>query len=233
MPVYMLHGFRWPRSGFTGIRVYVVLHNLEDAAAEYIQQPVTSDLLGESLKRTAPQLMARLPALQFIESYDPCDETSNTVSQEYAYVGVRVLTIPDGSSEPEDLAPGETVSDLVEKPGAGLSEDEIKALEELRDMLAPGEKIGWFMVYNGDPERYYPRSDSEDEFDDVDSYMEDRGSTTEAPTEPSTPSTPQTPTTPRSYKAVSQAGSIPISFTIAETAEIKSRIIRSPATRRC
>lgn len=202
MPVYMLHGFRWPRSGFTGIRVYIVLHNLEDAAAEYIQQPVTADLLDESLKHTAPQLMSRLPAIQFIESYDPGDESSNTVSQDFAYVSVKVLTIPDGGSEPEDLRPGETVSDLVEKPGAGMSEDEVKALEELRDMLAPGEKIGWFMVYNGDPERYYPESDSEDEFEDVESYMEERsGGISQAPTEPSTPSTntPQTPRTPQSY----------------------------------
>lgn len=200
MPVYMLHGFRWPRDGFTGIRVYVVLHNLEDAAAEYIQQPLTSDLLDESLRRTHPQLMARLPVLQFIESYDPVDESSNTVSQEFAYVGVKVLTIPDGSSEPDNLAPGETVADLVEKPGAGMSEDERRALEELRDVLAPGEKIGWFMVYNGDPERYYPQSDDEDEFDDVESYMEEVSGVSQAPTEPSTPSTPQTPRTPQGYK---------------------------------
>lgn len=187
MPVYMLHGFRWPRGGFTGIRVYVVLHNLEDAAAEYIQQPLTSELLCESLQRTNPDLIPRLPELQFIEQYDPADETSNTVSQDFAYVGVKVLTIPDSGTVPAGAGPGYNIQDVVEK-GAGLSNDASEALEELRNRLAPGEKIGWFMVYNGDPERYYPPSeDEEDEY--YEESLEDEKS--EAATEPSTP---------RSYK---------------------------------
>ncbi|KAJ5161717.1 AP complex mu/sigma subunit [Penicillium capsulatum] len=180
MPVYMLHGFRWPRGGFTGIRVYIVLHNLEDAAAEYIQQPLTSELLVESLQRTNADLIQRLPQLQFIEQYDPADETSNTVSQDYAYVGVKVLTIPDGGKGP---GPGHNLEKVVEQ-GSGLSPDATEALDELRNRLAPGEKIGWFMVYNGDPERYYPSSDEdEDEFDD-ESLTDEKS---EAATEPGTP----------------------------------------------
>ncbi|KAJ5578393.1 uncharacterized protein N7459_007357 [Penicillium hispanicum] len=185
MPVYMLHGFRWPRAGFTGIRVYVVLHNLEDAAAEYIQQPLTTELLAESLQRTQPDLMSRLPELRFIEQYDPHDETSNTVSQDYAYVGARVLTIPDGGTAADGAGPGQNIEDVVEQ-GSGLSKDATEALEALRDRLAPGEKIGWFMVYNGDPERYYPSSeDEEDEYyDDEDSYADEKS---EAATDPGTP----------------------------------------------
>lgn len=188
MPVYMLHGFRWPRAGFTGIRVYIVLHNLEEAAAEYIQQPLTTELLLESFKRTQSDLMPRLPNLRFIEQYDPLDETSNTVSQDYAYVGARVLTIPDGARTAEGMGPGQKIEDVVEQ-GSGLSPDETEALEALRDRLAPGEKIGWFMVYNGDPERYYPPSEEEEEecFDDV-SYSDERS---EAATDPGTPGTPQ------------------------------------------
>ncbi|KAJ5917338.1 hypothetical protein N7466_010892 [Penicillium verhagenii] len=193
MPVYMIHGFRWPRAGFTGIRVYVVLHNLEEAAAEYIQQPLTSELLTESFQKTQPDLIARLPELRFIEQYDPYDETSNTVSQDYAYVASKVLTIPDGgASVPDSAGPGLNIADCVEQ-GSGLSQDESEALEELRNRLAPEEKIGWFMVYNGDPDRYYPPSeeeeDSEEEYyDDEDSYVDEKSTApSEAATEPSTP----------------------------------------------
>lgn len=189
MPVYMLHGFRWSRAGFTGIRVYIVLHNLEDATAEYLQQPLTTELLVDSLKRTQPDLMPRLPELRFIEQYDPADESSNTVSQPFAYVGAKVVTIPDGGSAPPGAGPGVSIEDVVEQ-GPGLSDDATEALEALRDRLAPGEKIGWFMVYNGDPERWYPPSEDEeeeeeeeqeeDEYGDEESYVaESEKSTTE------------------------------------------------------
>lgn len=185
MPVYMLHGFRWPRGGFTGIRVYVVLHNLEEAAAEYIQQPLTTELLTESFHKTQADLVARLPELQFIESYDPYDETSNTVSQDHAYVASKVLTIPDGA---EDAGPGLDMQACVEQ-GSGLSQDQMEALEELRNRLAPEEKIGWFMVYNGDPDRWYPSSDdSEDEYDDDESYVDEKSTApSEVTTEPPSP----------------------------------------------
>ncbi|KAJ5725443.1 uncharacterized protein N7483_006800 [Penicillium malachiteum] len=186
MPVYMVHGFRWPRAGFTGIRVYVVLHNLEEAAAEYIQQPLTTELINESFQKTQPDLVSRLPELRFIEQYDPYDESSNTVSQEHAYVASRVLTIPeDGSSEDSGL----NIQDCVEQ-GSGLTQDQEEALEELRNRLAPEEKIGWFMVYNGDPERYYPPSDddSEEEYYDEESYTDEKSvAPSETMTEPSTP----------------------------------------------
>lgn len=187
MPVYMLHGFRWPRGGFTGIRVYIVLHNLEEAAAEYLQQPLTTELLLESLKRIHPDLMPRLPELRFIEQYDPADETSNTVSHPFAYVGAKVLTISDGESMPPGVGPGANIEDAVEQ-GSGLSDDAMQALETLRDRLAPGEKIGWFMVYNGDPDRWYPPSEEDEEedkeYEEEGSYVE--GSEKSA-TEPGTP----------------------------------------------
>lgn len=183
MPVYMLHGFRWPRAGFTGIRVYVVLHNLEEAAAEYLQQPLTTELVTESLKKTQPDLMPRLPELQFIEQYDPQDESSNTVSQDHAYVAVKVVTIPDGAG----ASPGLNMQDVVEQ-GSGLSADATEALEELRDRLASGEKIGWFMVYNGDPDRWFPPSEDEDEYEDEESYVDEKlESQTGSQTEPGTP----------------------------------------------
>ncbi|KAJ5184367.1 hypothetical protein N7491_007765 [Penicillium cf. griseofulvum] len=188
MPVYMLHGFRWPRAGFTGIRVYIVLHNLEEAAAEYIQQPLTTELIAESFHKTQADLMSRLPELSFIEQYDPADETSGTVSQDHAYISTRVLEIPEDGS-----GGGENIENCVER-GSGLTDDQMAALEQLRDRLAPGEKIGWYLVYNGDPDRWYPDSededyDSEEEFEDetqtqqsqVQSQRESRSSFTETP----------------------------------------------------
>ncbi|OOQ90369.1 AP-2 complex subunit sigma [Penicillium brasilianum] len=179
MPVYMLHGFRWPRAGFTGIRVYIVLNNLEEAAAEYLQQPLTTELVRNSLKKTQADLMPRLPELQFIEQYDPQDESSNTVSQDYAYVGAKVVTIPDGAG----ASPGLNIEDVVEQ-GSGLSPDATEALEALRDRLAPGEKIGWFMVYNGDPDRWFPPSEDEDDYEDEESYADEK---LDGQTEPGTP----------------------------------------------
>lgn len=192
MPVYMLHGFRWPRAGFTGIRVYIVLHNLEEAAAEYIQQPLTTELIAESFHKTQADLVNRLPELSFIEQYDPADETSGTVSQDHAYVSTRVLEIPeDGSGG----GGGANIEDCVEQ-GSGLTDDQTAALEELRDRLAPGEKIGWYLVYNGDPERWYPDSENEEyyesEEDSVDESQTRRQSQVQSQkgnrnTEPSSP----------------------------------------------
>ncbi|KAF7717511.1 AP-2 complex subunit sigma FlbE-like protein [Penicillium ucsense] len=195
MPVYMLHGFRWPRAGFTGIRVYIVLNNLEEAAAEYIQQPLTTELLLESFRKTQADLMPRLPELQFIEQYDPHDESSNTVSQEYAYVGAKVVTVPDGADANGDL-------EKVVEQGSGLSEDATQALEALRDRLAPEEKIGWFMVYNGDPDRWYPSSD-EEEHDEDDEYEGDEEQAESCVSEKSVAQTDSqtAPPTPQSYTA--------------------------------
>ncbi|KAJ5359485.1 AP complex mu/sigma subunit [Penicillium cataractarum] len=213
MPVYMLHGFRWPRAGFTGIRVYIVLNNLEEAAAEYLQQPLTTELVTESLKKTQADLMPRLPELQFIEQYDPQDESTNTVSQDYAYVGAKVVTIPDGAG----ASPGLNMSDVVEQ-GSGLSPDATEALEALRDRLAPGEKIGWFMVYNGDPDRWFPPSEDEDEYEDEESYVDEKS---DSQTEPSTP---------QSYTAVNPGNMERGSFAITEPAENPPQLARPQET---
>ena len=39
--------------------------------------------------------------------------------------------------------------------GSGFSTEQWEALADLRDKLAEGEKIGWWCVYNGDPERSF------------------------------------------------------------------------------
>ena len=197
MPVYMLHGFRWPRAGFTGIRVYIVLHNLEEAAAEYIQQPLTTELITESFHKTQADLVNRLPQLSFIEQYDPADETSGTVSQDHAYVSTRVLEMPEDGSGGGGA--GENI-DCVEQ-GSGLTDDQMAALEELRDRLAPGEKIGWYLVYNGDPERWYPDSEEDygSEVESEDESQTRRQSQTQSQAQSQKGGSPKEPPRPQSY----------------------------------
>ncbi|KAL2060972.1 hypothetical protein VTL71DRAFT_9024 [Oculimacula yallundae] len=45
MPTYLLHGFRWER---TSIRIHIIVHDLEDAAPEWIVAPATSVTLLNS-----------------------------------------------------------------------------------------------------------------------------------------------------------------------------------------
>lgn len=84
--------------------------------------------------------MGYLPHLRFVEQYDPHDET--TKSQPYAYV-----------------------ADVVHEVALGIDIDEIRqiasnteqqaALTELRDQLAQGEKLSWYVVVCGDEERSF------------------------------------------------------------------------------
>ncbi|KAL4970569.1 uncharacterized protein BDV14DRAFT_163509 [Aspergillus stella-maris] len=191
MPVYMLYGFRWPRSGFTGIRVYIVLHNLEDATAEYVQQPTTNKLLLESFGKTEPGIISNLPELRFIEQYDPEDESPDAVSKPFAYVGAKVISIPEAGSS--NAGSSWNADMFQENP---LDEAGAKALTEFRDKYAAGERIGWWIVYNGDPERYFPPDEIEDEdimeedeedYDDDDSFHRGGSSTSRSSNTPSTP----------------------------------------------
>ncbi|RAL17067.1 AorFlbE [Aspergillus homomorphus CBS 101889] len=170
MPVYMLYGFRWPRAGFTGIRVYIVLHNLEDATAEYIQQPVATELLLESFQKTDSSIVERLPDLRFIEQYDPEDTSDAAVSKPFAYVAAKVISIPEAGVPCSETS--WTPEDLFNKSPLEPAAEE--AITEMRDKYAAGERIGWYIIYNGDPERWFPPSDDEEDSmdDEAGSYVE-------------------------------------------------------------
>jgi hypothetical protein len=53
--------------------------------------------------------------------------------------------------------------DFDELRGGGVAEDQWAAIADLRDKVAPGEKLGWYVVVNGDVERWAPPLDDEDE----------------------------------------------------------------------
>ncbi|KAF2149748.1 hypothetical protein K461DRAFT_280968 [Myriangium duriaei CBS 260.36] len=152
MPVYLLHGFKWPRPL---IRIHIILQNLDDAAAEWLIAPVTTEVMTENFWELYPTAMEHLPSLRFIEQYDPTDESMDAGSQPYAYVADVVHEIKLGL-------------DVDEIRGRGVSNEQWGALLELRDKLAPDEKVGWFVVVCGDTERVAPpdrEEDTEEEYD--------------------------------------------------------------------
>ncbi|KAH8727779.1 hypothetical protein GQ44DRAFT_702962 [Phaeosphaeriaceae sp. PMI808] len=145
MPTWVVHGFRWPRAQ---IRIHVILQNIDDAAPEWLMAPGTTACMIENFKKQWPDEMKQLPSLRFIEQYDPDDLTVK--DQPYAYVCDQVHEVKLGI-------------DVDELRGGGVAEDQWAAIAELRDKVAPGEKLGWFVVVNGDTERWAPPLDDEDD----------------------------------------------------------------------
>lgn len=137
MPVYLVHGFRWPRSA---IRRHVILNNIDDAAPEYIVSPKASAALLESFHELYPDIMNTLPKLRFVEQYDPHDVSDSALSQPHAFVADKV----------ELCHLSLDVTDTMEK---GVGQKGWDALWDLREQLAPGQKLGWWIVYNGDESR--------------------------------------------------------------------------------
>lgn len=144
MPTYLLHGFRWPRQL---IRIHIILQNLEDSAAEWLMAPNTTLELLKNFNDLYPDCMEHLNQLRFIEQHDPSDLSAAAASQPYAYVADTV----------EEIKLGVEVEEIR---GRGVNNDQWTAMMELRDKLAPDEKVGWFIVVCGDVERLPPPSSS-------------------------------------------------------------------------
>ncbi|KAI8939120.1 hypothetical protein NX059_004955 [Plenodomus lindquistii] len=145
MPTWLVHGFRWPRPQ---IRIHIILQNLDDAAPEWLMAPATAECMLNNFKEQWPTEMAQLPDLRFIEQYDPDDLTVK--DQPYAYVCDIVHEVKLGI-------------DVDDIRGAGLADDQWAALAELRDKVAADQKLGWFVVVNGDVERWAPPLEDEDD----------------------------------------------------------------------
>lgn len=145
MPTWLVHGFRWPRPL---IRIHIILQNLDDAAAEWLMAPATTATLLENFGKLYKEPMQALASLRFIEQYDPEDIT--TTEQPYAYVCDQVHEVQLGV-------------DIDDVRGKGVANEAWTSLAELRDQIAPGEKIGWFVVVNGDVERSVPSAEDADE----------------------------------------------------------------------
>ncbi len=140
MPTYLLHGFRWPRPL---VRVHIILQNLDDAAAEWLVAPQTTLALLQNFQYLYPECMQHLRGLRFIEQYDPNDTGPSAASQPYAYVADIV----------HEVKLGVCIDDVTTK---GIATEQWGAALELRDRLAPEEKVGWYVVVCGDEERWAP-----------------------------------------------------------------------------
>lgn len=205
--------------------MHILLHNLEDASAEYIQTSGSQASILKSFREKWPEIMSELDAslvgrqLAFVEQYDPEDEGGeHSYSQPHAFVADRVVELAVGaqSLSRSMVSPGRdrlsptsprspmsprssknvptpsknsffralvnpqslsvNVEDVVAE-GPGLSAKGWDALADLRDKIAAGEKIGWWVVYNGDPERWYEGkeedADEDEEEYDTDEEMEE------------------------------------------------------------
>ncbi|PGH07123.1 hypothetical protein GX51_01910 [Blastomyces parvus] len=177
MVTYILYGFRWqraPNSQAPGIRAYIALYNLLDAAAEYLQHPTTTAAVLNSFKLLDPNILTLLPNLQLIEQYDPEDLSPDAVSQPYAYVAAKIMAM--GAKALSGAGLGLGVQEILQQD-PGLSTAGREVFKKLRDELAPDSEIGWFIVYNGDPERSSEGSDGGSPVDDGEDYaMGSRGS---------------------------------------------------------
>lgn len=87
--------------------------------------------------------MPHLSGLRFIEQYDPNDLSASSLSQPFAYVADVVEEVKLGV-------------DIDEVRGRGVGQEQWGALMEIRDRLAPDEKVGWWVVVCGDEERWAP-----------------------------------------------------------------------------
>lgn len=135
MPIYLVHGFRWQRNqGHHGIGPYIIMNNVLDAAVNYTMTESSSAALIESLRAQHPEIMTQLPNIRLVEQGSLDDGT-----QPYAYLCDTVVE--------HDLS-----IDLTGRlqPSAG---SQWHAMSDLIDVLAPGARLGWYVVHNDDPFR--------------------------------------------------------------------------------
>ena len=125
----------------------MILQNLDDAAADWLMAPATVRAMTENFQKLYPEQMTSLPNLRFIEQYDPDDLVSK--EQPHAYICDQVHDV-------------QLSVDIDEVRGKGVANEAWGALADLRDKVAPGEKVGWFVVVNGDVERWAPPLDDEE-----------------------------------------------------------------------
>lgn len=122
--------------------------------------PATTSELTANFQKLYADQMKHLPSLRFIEQYNPDDETVK--DHPYAYVCDQVHEVKLGV-------------DIDEVRGAGVKSEAWGALVELRDKIAEGAKVGWFVVVNGDVERWAPPIDGEEDEEDEEERTSENG----------------------------------------------------------
>lgn len=114
-----------------------MLQEVDDAAPNNLMCGDSEEAMNENFRELYPGPMANLPPLRFIEPLNPNNEKFKYPSEPYAYVADVVVQSED-------------VIDVTEVMNTGIRAAQWDAMADLRDMIAKGEKIGWFVVHNGD-----------------------------------------------------------------------------------
>ena len=155
MPLFLIHGFRWSREE---IRIHTITKDLFSVAPDYLMSSSTPDILLSNLRTLYPTILRHLPQLTFVEQYDPAD--LHTGTHPYAYVADKVVRA--------DLN-----IDITEVMSQSLGVKAWDAMADLRDKLEPKEKVGWYVVYNGDPERADVGSSEEEDEESTEEEAEE------------------------------------------------------------
>ncbi|KAH0534122.1 hypothetical protein FGG08_007280 [Glutinoglossum americanum] len=130
MPLYLIHAFRWPR---VSIRIHIILNNLEDCASDWLMGP-SGKIMTTSLHALHPSLSAQNISLAIFEQYDSADETRHT--QDFAFVACEWRELGGLSARVDD--------------NWGKGGEVGEAFEGLRSVLAPEERVEWWVVWCGE-----------------------------------------------------------------------------------
>ncbi|KAJ4322608.1 hypothetical protein N0V84_004746 [Fusarium piperis] len=195
MPTYLCHGFRWHRQA---IRIYVILHDLEDAASNWIIGPATSSSIVSQLYTSYDFLPEVAPPQQ--EASVSSSKDNQHLDDDLSLPPSRVPPEHDGVLMHtwsavkllEEFDPEETMTPC--RPYAYVADHVVRIdlsvdvagemakyyekmagedgwIVKLRDELQKGEPVRWYVVVCGDEEREVPGA-SDDEESEQDSTSE-------------------------------------------------------------
>lgn len=193
MPTYLCHGFRWHRKS---IRIFIVIHDIDDGAPEWIIAPASSRAILKTFHRAFDFVPSREPGSR-PASGDPSsskpatgdagagegEEAGGEDEDGEGEAAVSLLEEYDPSDLETVSRPYAYVADYAVKvdASASLSAEMAKYDErvrdacgewfpKLRDQLQGSEEIGWYVVVCGDEEREtgLPPFEPEPEVEDVD-----------------------------------------------------------------
>lgn len=102
--------------------------------------PSCRNALVQNLQKTNPTAMAQVPQLTFIEQYDYRIESGK--EEDYAYVADTVFNIKLGAN-------------VDELRSEHIPYEQLAALQNIRDTLAAGEPISWYIVFCNDEVRSF------------------------------------------------------------------------------
>ncbi|KAM4064607.1 AorFlbE-like protein [Hirsutella rhossiliensis] len=197
MPTYLCHGFRWHRRG---IRIFVIINNLEDAAPDWIVGRTSASLILDQFRIA----FDFLPSRPLAAATPTEEEKTKTPHQDddlspppsrvpatddevlmHDWSPVKLLEEYDLDEMTSASRPYAYVADHVVRVdlGANVAKEMAKYqsmaeegsdgwFEKLRDKLQANEEIQWYVVVCADDERAVPEEELDD-YDDDDGTVQE------------------------------------------------------------